>query len=74
MLHVGKRNLNWNLKPQRWKERNIRRGASASLRAIVPQLKDGDARAEDDSRLKYLASRGKFTLVTKDSISLPLLS
>ena len=32
---TGKRSLNWNVKPQRWKERNIRRGASAALRALT---------------------------------------
>ena len=32
---TGKRSLNWNVKPQRWKERNIRRGASAALRALA---------------------------------------
>ena len=55
---AGKRNLNWNMKAQRWKERNVRRGASAALRALAPQLKDGDSRADEDSRIKYLASRG----------------
>lgn len=31
---VGKRNLNWNQKPQLLKERHLRRGASAALKAL----------------------------------------
>ena len=38
---TGKRNLNWNQKPQRWKERNIRRGASAALRALQARTRLG---------------------------------
>ena len=54
---TGKRNLNWNQKPQRWKERNVRRGASAALRSLAPHLaKDGDSRLDEDARLKYLAT------------------
>lgn len=48
---TGKRNLNWNHKPQRWKERNLRRGASAALRALSSK----DDRAEDDNRIKCAA-------------------
>ena len=56
---TGKRNLSWNQKPMRWKERNVRRGASPALRALVPQLKDGDSRIEEDARLKYLATHDR---------------
>ena len=56
---TGKRNLNWNQKPTRWKERNVRRGASPALRAIVPHLKDGDSRVEEDARIKYLATHDR---------------
>ena len=52
---TGKRNLDWNQKPQRWKERNVRRGVSAALRSLTGSEKAGD----EDSRLKYLATRDK---------------
>lgn len=55
---TGKRNLNWNQKPQRWKERNVRRGASPALRALAPHLKDGDSRSDEDARIKFLATHG----------------
>ena len=49
---IGKRNLNWNVKPQRWKERNLRRGASPALRAMLT----GKEEAEEDVRIKYLVT------------------
>ena len=52
---TGKRSLNWNVKPQRWKERNIRRGASVALRALTKAEAGGDM-ADEDSRLKYLGN------------------
>lgn len=54
---TGKRNLNWNQKPQRWKERNIRRGASAALKAAQGETGKHDELADEDRRLKYLSTR-----------------
>ena len=57
---TGKRNLDWNTKPQRRLERNVRRGASPALRALAPHLKEsGDSRLEEDSRLKLLSTHDK---------------
>ena len=56
---TGKRNLNWNQQRKQWKERNVRRGASPALRALVPHLKDGDSKAEEDGRIKYLATHDR---------------
>ena len=46
---TGKRNLNWNQGPQRWKERNVRRGGSHALRALT---NGKDAHGDDDMRIK----------------------
>ena len=43
---TGKRNLDWNQKPQRWKERNVRRGVSAALRSLTGSEKAGDMRMD----------------------------
>ena len=53
---TGKRNLNWNQKPQRWKERNLRRGPSAALRALTHGK---DPQGDDDVRIKYLATHDR---------------
>ena len=52
---TGKRSLNWNVKPQRWKERNIRRGASAALRALTKNEAGEDVAALRAERVAWVA-------------------
>ena len=46
---TGKRNLNWNQKALRWKERNVRRGGSHALRALT---NGKDNPGDEDARIK----------------------
>ena len=50
---TGKRNLDWNQKFQRKRERNVRRGGSHALRTLT---NGKDSPGDEDTRIKYLAT------------------